>query len=558
MPSISPLGTRLTKDSLNDYCISATYHDLPQEPDFFECHIEIASTGSTSPANGSANGDKPANPEKKGWLQGLFSLENVNLVETEPDEIPLLLGYVQLIGYIRLNCLVGSEGSNNAASNPFWKNLDYINLYGKEDLDGQIETIKKTPFLKKYSGDQAAKQRSAGVADLNAKTFDDRTQYLVHDLVYQFNSLSDVPDNAEHHGEELAREITHSIVPFYVTAQLLLFSSSRVKLGELEKCILKVPKPPNELPPSYNTKLTGAAGDAGLVSIEYALVVGVSEEEDGQLSPRNVYFPLEFRLGKRGWDREWLQPDYLQEPIVDKKWKTELRENGRTQQAVPKDSKEKMLRDIDTLIESDVQVVAANERRKSSVSKSLTEYMGLVSQLPTKPRVSYQIRVNSVGLCTLTMSKPFYHIGDEIHFFLDIDRHDEDGAHIVGYHAHIEAHEVFNLENNQNFTNSYKVTPSVKQNLFATALAANWDAEADPVTVSSVISLPRHISQQFQSSLFMDLRYCFVCKFLLNEFTKPKINEEQATQKYADYIQEYRVDNEGTEFKFAIPLTVLP
>ncbi|KAF3987990.1 hypothetical protein FT663_04217 [Candidozyma haemuli var. vulneris] len=557
MPSISPLGSRLSKDALNGYHVAVTYKDLPQEPDFFECHIEFSSTQEEPTANGTAsNGTKEDEKRDSGWLSGFFSSEKTHLVDS-PKETSLLLGYIQLIGYIRLNGLIGSDGSANAANNPYWKNPEYLELYGNDDLELQIETIKKTPFLKANAGEEAAKNRTGGVSDLNLHSYDARAQYLVHDLVYPFNTLTGVPENAENHADDLAKEVGHSIVPFYVTAQSLLFSSSKVKHGESEKYILKVQKPPNNLPPSYNTKSTGAAGDAGLVSIGYSLVVGASEESNGQLSPRNIYFPFEFRSGKKGWDREWLQHDYLQEPFVDKAWKAELRDENVLSQPQPKGSKEKLLRDIDTLIESDVQVVAANERRKSSVSKSLTEYKGLISQLPAKLRVSYQIRVNSIGLCTLTMSKPFYHVGDEVHFFLDIDRQNDDGARIVGFHAHVEAHEIFNLEEKKQFVNTYKVTPTVKQNLFATALAANWDDTADNLHVSSIINLPRHISQQFQSSKFMDLRYFFVCKFLLNEFAKPESSDD-SMKSYADYIQTYKVDNEGTEFKFAIPLVVLP
>lgn len=61
---------------------------------------------------------------------------------------------------------------------------------------------------------------------------------------------------------------------------------------------------------------------------------------------------------------------------------------------------------------------------------------------------------------------------------------------------------------------------------------------------------------QFQSLAFMDLRYFFVCKFLLNDFTELSGNND--IKGYADYLQEYKFDNEGTEFKFAIPLVVLP
>lgn len=558
MPSISPLGERLTKDSLNDYTVAVTYRDHPQDPDFFECQIDFSRKTSES-TNGSAKNGDNKEPSQSGWLLGFFSLEKANLVD-QPLEKQLLLGYVQLIGFIRLNSLIGSDGSSNAANNPYWKNPEYLELYGKRDLDLEIETVKKTPFLKVY-GEEAAKKRTGGISDLNSAAYDSRAQYLVHDLAYRFNSLSKEVENPQTYSEELAREIHENTVPFYVTAQLLLFSSSNINNGE-EIYVLKVPKPPNELPPSYNTKLTGATGDAGLVSIQYAFVVGVSEEEDGQITPRSMYFPFEFRLGKKGWDREWLQNDYLQQPIVDKEWKAAIVDEKTASKAKPSGLKEKLLHDINTLIESDVHVVAANERRKSSVSKSLTENKGFISQLPSKLRVSYQIRVNSVALCTLTMSKPFYHVGEEVHFFLDSAQQNDDGAKVVGYHAYVEAHEVFNIETQlellekRQFVNTYKVTSTVKQNLFATALAETWDSQSGLSRIGSMVALPSHITQQFQSSKFMDLRYFFVCKFLLNEFTKPEATENM--KDYADYIQAYKVDNEGTEFKFAIPLVVLP
>ncbi|PIS50891.1 hypothetical protein CJI97_004431 [Candidozyma auris] len=554
MPSINPLGHRLTKDSLANYAISVTYNDIPSEPDFFECSVEITSTVKRE-ANGREKQTGTPKKTSDGWFSGFFSQESVAAVDSEPQETRLLLGYVQLLGYIRLNNHVGTDGSSNPANNPYWKNSQYLEMYGKEDLDVQIDTVRKTPFLKTFAGDNGAKKRTGGVSDLNSHRYDARTQYLIHDLVYPFNTLISPPDNPDTHAEELAREVSQNVIPFYITAQSLLFSKTILSPGKSDRYVLKVPKPSNDLPPSYNTKSTGATGDTGLVSIGYSLIVGVSEEINGQLTPRNMYFPFEFRSGKKGWDREWLQADYLQEPVVDTSWETEVR-GKQKEKPNTKGSKEKLLRDIDTLIESDVQVVAANERRKSSVSKPLTENKGLISQLPAKLRVSYQIRVNGVALCTLTMSKPFYHVGDDVHFFLDVVNQHGDCARVVGYYAYVEAHEIFNLPEKKQFVNTYKVTPTVKTNLLATALAAHWDSDSSPVSVSNMLNLPRHATQQFQSSAFMDLRYFFVCKFLLNDFTELSGNND--IKGYADYLQEYKFDNEGTEFKFAIPLVVLP
>lgn len=645
MPTVSPCEYRLVKQVNNSLQIAVTYSEVPDLPDLLDVSVELINTRDLSKAskdpdssqtegqttNGQSNGHSG-----DGWFSGFWPGEAVPLSAPETPEVPLFLGYIQLVGYVRINRQIGSDSTLDASTNIYWKNQDYLSIY-EDKNDTLFDGIAQTPFMKDHGSNVPRKGRIGGIGDLNVRKFDNTSIYLLHDLAHSFNT-SEMPSKttpaiAEAYQQSLASDLSQNIIPFYVTAQHLLFSSLRLESGGNSRFQARIVKPSESMPPSYNTRLTGSAGESGAVSICYSFVVGVLEQSSDALKPRAVYFPIEIRPGFKGLDRDWLQKDFLQDVFVDKSWvptvlesQEEQTQNGKNASLVLNGStgshrtEKRFARDLDTLIESSIHVVAANERRKSSVS-FLQEYSGFLQQVPRKLKILYQIRVNNQTLCTMTLSKPYFHVGDDVNFFLELHTESNVTTRIVGYTCHVEAHEIFNLEaqprngddavlaipsrkssapesqdpanfhvedptekenskeectqdapktSNQNtvrksvqpdrkVVNVYKVTPTIKINTFADALADAYHKNGVGI-VAGMVNLPRFLTQQFQASSFMDLKYFLVCRFVLNEFahTKGLNHIDDEPKQYADYIQEYKFDNESTEFKFLIPLTVLP
>lgn len=589
MPAVSPCNCRLSKKINRSLLVAVAYAEVADHPESLDVTIEFTNTNNSSDSNSPSgtpdaeDSNASAEATNEGWFRSLWAGEKAPLAPAPLADIPLFLGYVQMMGYVRVNRQIGGDGTLDAATNVYWKNLEYLENYlGKSD--DVYDEIYETPFFKDHGSDSPRKARIGGINDLKLRRFDHTAVYLLHDLAHTFNTMQMPDQNApplpEPYHQALADDLSSCIVPFYVTAQHLLFSSVRLpgKLTEIHK--IRMPRPPGTLPPSYNTRLAGAAGDGGAVSICYSLIVGLLEPLSESMKPRAVYFPMELKPGRRGWDRGWLQRDFLQDTLVDKDWKPQTLEagsggvvngaNGADESNGKNDangtngtgtSEKKFIRDLDTLIESSVHVVAANERRKSSVSLQALEQTGYIHQVPQKLKVLYQIRVNSQSLCKLTVSKPFYHVGDDIHFFLELFTDSGVSTRVVGAITHVEAHEVFNLESdtNRKSVNFYKVTPTVKLNTYADAMADAYHQNSNGV-VTGVVNLPRFLTQQFQLSTFMDLKYFLVCRFVLNDFEESEGlgTIDADPNRYLDYIQEYKVESKSSEFKFLIPMTVLP
>lgn len=584
MPTISPCNCRLTKKINRSLLVAVTYTEDSSHPETVDVSIEFINTNSTTPNSLSGTPDaddsrQTGETANEGWFRSFWSGEKAPLAPAPLDDLPLFLGYIQMVGYLRVNRHNGGDGGLDAGTDIYWKNLDYLANYSVKN-DDIYDEILTTPFFKDHGTENPRKGRIGGISDLKLRRFDGTVAYLLHDLVHPFNTMQmperNAPELAESDHQTLADELSSCIVPFYVTAQHLLFSSVRLADKRTETYKIRMARPPGTLPPSYNTRLTGAAGDGGAVSICYSFIVGVLEPLSDSMKPRSVYFPMELKPGRRGWDRGWLQRDFLQDAVVDKDWKPQTLESGSGAIANGTNgsssdepngvngtgrTQKKFLRDLNTLIESSVHVVAANERRKSSVSLQLLEQPGYIHQVPQKLKVLYQIRVNNQSLCKLTVSKPFYHVGDDIHFFLELFPDSAVSTRVVGATSHIEAHEIFNLESetNRKAVNFYKVTPTIKLNTFAIAMADAYHQSSSGVA-AGVVNLPRFLTQQFQLSTFMDLKYFLVCRFVLNDFEESEgvVTIDEDPSRYLDYIQEYKVENKSSEFKFLIPLTVLP
>lgn len=130
-------------------------------------------------------------------------------------------------------------------------------------------------------------------------------RYLLHDLIGNFNSNS------------LSKEVqllplhdlTEAIVPFYTTPQSLLFTDLSIPKNSSRSFCLKVPIK-DDLPPSYNTCLTGPACDQGLISIRYSLIVSLIEEKFSNKT-KSVYFPLKMNPKRYGGVHTYLQKGIL-------------------------------------------------------------------------------------------------------------------------------------------------------------------------------------------------------------------------------------------------------
>lgn len=573
-----------------------------------------------------------------GWFSNMFSgsaeAELKPLHQGTSTSKQLFLGYIQLVGYVVCNYKFDlNDGNTIDMGNTtigWWNDKDYVSMYnnddtepGQEELEDGMTTeniLDQVPFIALSIKDRMiVGGKIGGLNDLVVSTGDAREElmidnskrYFLHDLVYGFNSLQapnqlNFQENGEIKNQLSISEITESILPFYSTSQSLLFSDLTLKGGETKTFHIKFPKL-NDVPPSYNVRLTGLVADQGLVSIRYLLVVGTLDIQDGgNIQSSTVYFPYEKTQTYVG-NEEYLQPDYLQRVVVDHKWNTvivnsgedleniETNENQEEQASVDRSS---FLDDLQQLVESDLYTmpkISTKERRRSSLSITTHENNtngnhhvrddGLIAQLPKNQKTQYQIRLNNHPLCTLSVSKPFYHIGEDISFVIDMNNEDlSSSIRIAGVIIHLEALEKFpymtkNLQDKA-FNNIYKVGPSMKLNAFAPAIFNQENTQ-----ISGFVNIPQHLTPQFQSSRLMDLLYFLVFKFHLNEFEtsvvedgtngeEEELNPQESAQPLVsnnshgqskgvddvapfEKFRKYQVDNNGREFTFRLPVVIV-
>lgn len=576
MPTVGPYDVSLTK-SLENLAISVSYSQVPISPTELDCAIEFRNTAGerrcdvdrTSPDTSDSEDGGLARQSRSGKIQG----EKTHVARAEPEAASLFLGYVQLVGYVRVNHKIGGSGTAAAARDVFWKNQSYAGKYPVAKEQEKVEAILQTPFFTRHECADAFKNKFAGWPDFKSGEMDSVSTYLLHDLAHTFNSREPPPPGASAPNAQevvfLTSEFPQSIVPFYVTSQHLLFSSTRIDAGCSQTNKIRISIPDHTLPPSYNTGLTGYLGDNGLVSICYQFVVGLLKESLSGMASRSVFFPLEFVPSQIRTERGWLQADFLQRPVVDKNWRPRVvtdavnipngnagdaEKSGRRVEA----AKSKLAAEIDSLIHSSVETVAAKERCRSLMAVSRKDSHRYIPQMPRKPRVSYQIMANGQSVCVALMSKATYSVGEDIHFCLDLPVRKSLTTRVVGAVVHVEAHEVFHSSETDKPVNAYKVTPSVKLNTYTCALAISDDEHL--LQVASILSLPTYLAPQFQASTLMDLKYVLVFSLVLNEFdAEHHISslDYDDTVVVADYIQKYE-ESEFHEFKFFVPLTVLP
>lgn len=529
-------------------------------------------------------------PEKNGWLNSIFGHEQVNGVdESSEGSIKLFLSYIQFFGYIVLNYNFDIESGSNPLDlggndNFWWDNKDYINHYSNFGSNNEIDEVKIEKLNNKNlfiaNGLQSpfvVGGKLGGVDDLvidlknhASRILETRKFHLLHDLIYPFNSHPQL-NNIE--SKLKLNDLTEKIIPFYTTSQSLLFTDITIPPNSSKTFNLKCPIPTN-LPPSYNHNLTGPVCDNGLISIRYSLNVTVLESE--KMIPSTIYFPIAMKAYKHGNDPRWLQKDYFQDfnCIIDQDWKATVIEkheksniNGiESIQSLSINSKDNFLHDLDKLIDTDLYNMpnSTSNRRKKSIVSLHEDIPGYIPQLPTHLKTSYQLRVNSNRLCDVILSRPFYHIGEDINYIIDLNPRGSNDVKVTGYVIHLEAQETFHLEKEEPLIHTYRITGSSKTNTFSSSLMNTIDPQK--THSNGFINIPKFISQQSQASKFMNLTYYLVFKFNLLEFLKNEselkenspIQESSPGSSEFDQIKQYRFNNEGTELKFRLKIVILP
>lgn len=588
-----------------------------------------------------------------GWFGGFFGTNSnssdsrllVNRTSSENEDLTIFLGYIQVVGYVVLNYKFGLNSSTSAIdsgkSAHWWENKDYI--YNYKDADGEdgqyedekAEKLDQVPYIKEnLAHPLVVGGKLGGVSDLiveHGKSsnhwIDEKALYYVHDLLYPFNSRGppNFNQNADLDGTaEIkipVKELSDSIIPFYSTSQSLLFTDLHIPPKSTKTFHIKFPRS-TDLPPTYNARLTGPVCDQGLVSIKYSLIVSLLQSSGSSMDSRSIYFPLSIKGERIGSNERYMQRDYFESKSkIDKNWQVEVIEEeeaieppvvGNVSESL--ETREAFFEDISKLIKSDLYnmpKMSTNERKKSIHSlESWVDDVPVdgkyVPQLPSHLKTQFQLRVNNNQLCQISLSRPYYHVGEDINFILDINPEEHSlSTKVVGFIAHLEAHEIFHTnhssapqgkENSEAFTNTYRVSGNIKYNTFMPSLANSIlpDSEQRRTLINGSINIPRHLSQQFQSSSFMDLKYFIVFKFNLNQFSEllEEVNEEgngteangttghnptELVEESADVeasllttssivptdsvrtkIDAFRANNFGTELRFRLPLYVLP
>lgn len=596
MHRASPLGYTLSRNVGDAFRVLVTFYEVPGEPDVLDCRVQFAARqpapaktglnrqnghpgpadppktgietgpGTTDPGDnlrpaqpGSGAQAAPAQePETAhpGWFRSLWRSDPLQTGPPRKPDLSLLLGYTQLVGFVRLNHVVGADGPADSKNAVYWKDDHYASHYCGPDANQHLEEIAHTPLCAEYERSRQGPLRAW--ADSAARDLADPTAVdLAHDLLHAYGTalptLSRTPVLA-HLQTELAANLSKFVVPFYVTAQLLLFPTLVLMPHEPYTRRLRVPLPPVRCPPSYNTRLTGLVGEAGLSSVVYSFVVGFQEETPHGLRQRAVYFPLELVCNGHTFslsptvDHDWEAADCTRQ---DHPTPSQVTLTNTANQEADAERKAAFLHHVDMLIDGQNETVAVQLRRKSSVA--LKGLPGTTGGTAHKSKVLYRIKTNDVPLCVLSLLAPAYRAGDDIHFTFLLNK---GPTKIVGFCCHLEAHEIYHVAPERKSVNKYKVLPTVKANVYGDALMLRFDGS--PLSrVSSSIHLPRHVAQQFSAPEFMDLRYFLVFRFVLNDFDEgAAFVIDDDSKQFADYIEAYRQGNDSMDFQFSIAITV--
>lgn len=554
--------TKVINDNLS---ISLAYGDS-SDPACRECILTFHNTSKTKVIvnpNGNENHDEPKlETPTGGWFNNIFGRpqqqeqeHEKGMINDHTQPLEIFLGYVQLFGYIALNYRFSMDANTfelnrrGMGTGQWCNNIDYLNQYLHNDFEHDEDIkIDEAPFLQNRKLVVGGKLGGVGDLIVNKEKdiqVDSTQGYLLHDLIYPFNSKLQTP----HSSYQLSlKELTDAIYPIYATPQSLLFTNLKIEPGSTQTFHFKLPIK-DSLPPSYNTRLTGPASDQGWSSIHYSLVLTIQDRiQNSKLQNRSVYFPVNIDPQRVGKSHRYIQRRYLQEPIVlDKEWRIQDMANDKpySTHILPSrdpEARDGFLQDLTSLIDSDLYnmpKMSTSERKKSIVEHQEEEEQIYLDspdyspQLPVHLKTQYQLRVNNNELCLISLSRPYFHVGEDIHYILDINRK-ESSTKVIGLISYLEAHEIYHCENGYKLVNVYKVTGNRKVNTFASAMI---DSCKDQLHTNCLVNghkhIPRFLTPQFQSS-FIDLKYYLVFHFNLSEFGEDEQQEGKSQQEKVD------------------------
>lgn len=603
--------TKYTKRVADHLCVSVSYHTLKHK-DAFDVEIEFQNTldsrmlvnpAQTAPANSTG---------ELSWLKSVLRLGLAPDPSYDPitskgnEPVKVFLGYLQLLGYVVLNYRLGpalglSASDVSGDGSQWWGNPEYWKQYGDANDDSESDTeelLGHVPFIR--NGDTSplvVGGRLGGIADLPAETSqqkallasDEYTKYFLHDIPFLFGTAK-FPQNLGHtHYTNLVKELSHTLIPFYCTPQTLMFTDLTIAPCSTETLRFSLPTPPQSLPPSYNTRLTGLSCDQGWASIKYSLVVGLSYKDttpssSNQMLLRAIYMPYNVRARRIGTDHRWIQPNYFWDSysFVDHKWAPIIVADGATATTDSMALKASFLKSLQRLIDSDLHNLpkliddenTSDHDHHDESSRHSSD--STVAQLSSHLKTQFQIRANSLQICLLSISKPYFHVGDCITFVVNLRPpghiHQVGLPVIQGFMVHLEAHELFYPATGTPIKNVYRVSASHKFNTIASTMVSidPTDGNAACALVSSKLDIERHLPPQFESSRFMGLKYYLVFRFVVGKFpaytrlAPPMVsasslpNSEIPSHEIS--FESFRENNEdltGSSIVFRLPLPIL-
>ncbi|KAI5951797.1 hypothetical protein KGF54_004872 [Candida jiufengensis] len=543
------MSNKVWKKQLNDnLTISLEFKECSENEKLQRCKLCFYNTSKSD----IVVNPKDSNGTTKSWFPFFSTQEEDEAKEemiSQPEDktVKLFLGYIQLFGYIVLNYKFSIDISALDIQKHYqwWNNTEYLSQYNlkdeEEDLIEQeaFSAIDNIPFIESHLQNKLVIGGNlGGVKDL-ITTEKDIDPSLVHDLINVFDSFPKTTNTLQ------IKDFTDTILPFYTTQQSLLFTDLNIPKNSSKSFNFQIPISEN-LPPSYNSRSTGPACDQGWVSIRYSLVVSL--HEDNINNSKSVYFPLHVKPQKHSINQN-LQPNYFEKPLgLDKNWS--IKETNEileppTSNGSACSGKQDFLNDLSQLIDSDVYSmpkISTNERRKSSINTNFveTENGSYIQQLPHHLKTSYQLKVNNEDICKISLSKPYFHIGEDIHYTLKLSSGE---TKIIGLISYIEANEIYHTTE-KDIINNYNITGNNKLNTLSLSTSSSN-------LINDFINIPKFITSQFQAKSFMDLKYYLNFQFNFAKDTLEVEDEDSLHNKY------YKSDVTGSTYHFKIPIYIV-
>lgn len=369
--------------------------------------------------------------------------------------------------------------------------------------------------------------------------------------------------------QEKKKEL-EKLVPFFSTSQSLLFSELHLESGDVKTFYFKC-KLPKALPPSYK---------GSSIKINYHLIVGASLDK-AIPKPLNIHFPLKIYPN---FDEDGYQPISNLDKFIllpnDKILNEAVQTSGRrtsfktikkvifTQPKLTQNTKkEKFLQRIEQLADDkdsqgrDLNITDFKSTNSKEILTTFSENINnrgeIDENIPlkiqkegytfekqvSKIQTQYIISRNGQSITTLTFSKPFYKIGEEIKLSLDFNNKQ---LKTTGVLVSLESLELIR----DSFSADLDLTKTLPRSI-------SYYKDSFPTfnikDLSLSIPIPLYATSQFKTNIF-ESRWCLSLKFVLSE-------EEKSVIIHSDETGEMftaRENMNGTDFICRLPIIVLP